>query len=116
MMDSKVAKVNGRSYRMLNDFVLVHDGPIELESSGGIIYPSQYVEGISGNMWRRGKVLAVGPGRRKKTGDRIPVDDIEVGDTVVYPRTVGSRLEKLDGIDQWIRVLDPKQIFMNEGK
>ena len=110
------ATVDGMTYKILHDFVLVHDGPIRLKTQSGLYYPMQYVEGIESNMWRRGKVLALGPGRRsRKTGELIPHDEIAVGDYVLYPRTVGSKIKQMEGVDQWLRILDPKQIFMREG-
>jgi chaperonin GroES len=47
---------------------------------------------------QRGRVLAVGPGRRSdQTGELIPVD-VKVGDTVVYSKYGGTEIT-IDGED-----------------
>jgi len=50
----------------------------------GIILPETAKEKPS-----RGLVVAVGPGRRMKNGERQPMD-IKVGDTVLYAKYAGS--------------------------
>jgi chaperonin GroES len=44
---------------------------------------------------QQGKVVAAGPGARKKDGDRVPLD-IRVDDTVLYAKYGGTTI-KLDG-------------------
>ncbi len=42
---------------------------------------------------QEGKVLAIGPGRVLESGERLPIEGIEVGDTVVYPEYGGTELK-----------------------
>jgi len=44
---------------------------------------------------QQGKVLAVGPGARDETGDRVPMD-VAVGDTVIFAKYAGTSF-KTDG-------------------
>jgi len=112
-MDSRETEVNGRKYRMMNSFVLVVDKPMEEKSKGGVFYPTQYVTGVDERIWRKGIVMAIGPGDLI-LGNRIPVEDIKVNDVVVYPRTVGTRVDELEGTERWVRIVDQSQIFFLE--
>ena len=47
---------------------------------------------------QQGKILAVGPGRLDEDGNRIPME-VEVGDTVVYAKYVGTPFKTKDGKD-----------------
>ena len=44
---------------------------------------------------QQGKVLAVGPGARDETGNRVPMD-VAVGDTVIFAKYAGTSF-KTDG-------------------
>ena len=62
----------------LNDNVIVKRDPKETVSSGGIVLP----HGVAGKP-TRGQVVAVGPGKRKEDGERIP-PDVKAGDDIVF--------------------------------
>lgn len=66
--------------------------PIEQEdvTAGGIVLPETAKEKP-----QKGKVLAIGPGERNDSGDRIPMDVAE-GDTVLYAKYAGTEI-KMDG-------------------
>jgi len=105
---SEWAKVRGKKYRMLGPFLLVKEDDVPTKSKGGIIYAPGYQHRVEG--WRRGTVLAVGPGTiSPKTGNLISVD-LNVGDRVFFAKQMGSRIEKLKGVDRWVRIMDPSQI------
>ncbi|SDF71927.1 chaperonin GroES [Limimonas halophila] len=78
------------SIRPLQDRIAVE--PIEEEdtTAGGIIIPDTAKEKPN-----QGKVLAVGPGRKSDSGERITLD-IKEGDTVLYSKWAGTELT-LDG-------------------
>src|SRR5262245_34269347 len=62
----------------------------------------QLQEGYSDE--RKGKVIAVGNGRRaKKTGSRYPIEGINVGDVVLLPNGLGpgARAIEMDGKTYW---------------
>lgn len=44
---------------------------------------------------QQGKILAVGPGARDETGNRVPMD-VAVGDTVIFAKYAGTSF-KTDG-------------------
>jgi chaperonin GroES len=44
---------------------------------------------------QKGEVLAVGPGTRNDSGDRVELD-VQVGDTVLFAKYAGTEI-KLDG-------------------
>ncbi len=105
---SERAKVNGRKYRMLGPFLLVKEDDVSTKSKGGIIYSPQYQHRVED--WRRGTVLAVGPGAiSNKTCERIPVD-LHPGERVYFAQQMGSRVDKLKGENRWVRIMDPSQI------
>src|SRR6266699_2658488 len=67
----------------------------EVELSSGIVLPETYNRDS-----RIGIVLAVGNGRRnKKTGQRVPITTVKVGDKVLLPHALGpgSRPILIDG-------------------
>jgi len=78
------------SIRPLQDRIAVE--PIEEEdtTAGGIIIPDTAKEKPN-----QGKVLAVGPGRKSDSGERITLD-IKESDTVLYSKWAGTELT-LDG-------------------
>ena len=63
---------------------------MEKVSPGGIIIPDTAQEKPT-----QGKVMAVGPGRRDKDGQRLPIE-IKVGDRVVFGKWGGNEI-KIDG-------------------
>lgn len=82
-------------YRPLRDQVLIQRQKAEQTTTGGLIIPEAHQ-----TKSRRGKVLAVGPGRFKKgSTDRIPVD-LKPGDVVLFQghSSVRGEVSKGDGL------------------
>ena len=74
----------------LNDHILVE--PIrEEKKKGGIILPDTVEKERS----EKGKVIAVGPGKRDKDGKRVSVD-VKRGDVVLFTKYSPSEV-KVDG-------------------
>lgn len=74
----------------LNDRVLIKRDEAEEVSAGGIAIPDKAKVRPT-----RGQVVAVGPGRRGKDGNRLPMS-VKSRDRVVFNRVAGSDIE-LDG-------------------
>jgi len=72
------------SIRPLEDRVVVEPLEAEEKTSGGIYIPEAAKEKP-----QRGKVLAVGPGKRTDSGELIPMT-VALGDVVVYGRYSGN--------------------------
>jgi chaperonin GroES len=74
----------------LEDRVVVE--PIEQEemTAGGIVLPETAKEKP-----QKGKVVAVGEGRRSEEGDRVEMD-VKKGDTVLFAKYAGTEI-KMDG-------------------
>jgi chaperonin GroES len=74
----------------LDDRVVVE--PIEQEeiTAGGIVLPETAKEKP-----QKGKVVAVGEGRRNEDGDRVEMD-VKKGDTVLFAKYAGTEI-KMDG-------------------
>lgn len=70
----------------LEDRVIVTFAAPSEKTAGGIIIPGSVSEAPN-----KGKVLAVGPGRRSKKGKLRPVD-VKVGDEVIFPQHAGSKM------------------------
>lgn len=70
--------------RPLEDRVVVEPLEAEEKTSGGIYIPEAAKEKP-----QRGKVLAVGPGKRTDSGELIPMT-VAIGDVVVYGRYSGN--------------------------
>ncbi len=95
---AKTAKKNTRkgasklAFRPLEDRVLVE--PLEEEeiTSSGIVLPDSAREKP-----QRGRVLAVGPGRLDRKGNRQPVP-VEPGDEILFGKYAGNEVE-FDGVD-----------------
>ena len=68
----------------LADRVLVKPVETEEKTSGGIYVPDSAKEKP-----QQGEVVAVGPGKRDKDGDRIPME-VKEGDKVIYGKYSGS--------------------------
>ena len=86
----------------LGDRIVVE--PIEREerTPGGIILPETAKEKP-----QKGKVLAIGPGRRDEEGKRIPMD-VKEGDQVLYAKYAGTEV-KVD--DQKLLILKESDIL-----
>jgi chaperonin GroES len=76
----------------LHDRIIVEAAAKEEKSAGGIILPDTAQEKP-----QRGKVIAVGPGKRLDSGQLAPVG-VSVGDTVLYGKYGGTEV-KVDGQD-----------------
>jgi chaperonin GroES len=76
----------------LNDRVLVVREDEEQKSAGGIIIPDTAKEKP-----QRGKVVAVGSGKRDKDGKRIPVE-VKVGDRILFGKYAGTEI-KIDNVE-----------------
>ncbi|MFN3728089.1 MAG: co-chaperone GroES [Fimbriimonadaceae bacterium] len=70
----------------LHDRIVVEAAQKEEVSVGGILLPDSAQEKP-----QRGKVLAVGPGKRLDSGQLAPVD-VQVGDTVLYGKYGGTEV------------------------
>ncbi len=73
--------------RPLHDRVLVRRGEEETVTSGGIVIPGSAAEKPS-----RGKIVAVGKGKRKDCGELIPLD-VKVGDEVMFGKYAGTEVK-----------------------
>ena len=76
--------------RPLDDRVLVEPLEAEEKTAGGILLPDTAKEKP-----QRGKVVAVGPGKLRDSGDRTALS-VKVGDEVLFGRYAGSEI-KVDG-------------------
>jgi chaperonin GroES len=77
-------KDSGLAIRPLEDRVVVEPLEAEEKTSGGIYIPEAAKEKP-----QRGKVLAVGPGKRTDSGELIPMT-VAKDDVVVYGRYSGN--------------------------
>jgi chaperonin GroES len=92
----------------LHDRIIVEAAAKEEKSAGGIILPDTAQEKP-----QRGKVLAVGPGKRLDSGQLAAID-VNVGDTVLYGKYSGTEV-KVDGQDYIIlRAEDVLGVLENE--
>jgi chaperonin GroES len=71
----------------LHDRVLVLREDEEQKSAGGIIIPDTAKEKP-----QRGKVVAVGTGKRDKDGKRIPLE-VKKGDRILFGKYAGSEIK-----------------------
>lgn len=78
--------------RPLHDRVIVERLEEEKKSAGGIIIPDSASEKPV-----RGKIVAVGPGKKDDNGKNIALD-VKVGDIVLFGKYSGSEV-KVDGKD-----------------
>jgi chaperonin GroES len=74
----------------LADRVIVKALPTEEKTKSGIIMPDTAKEKP-----QEGEVVAVGPGRYEKKGNRIEME-VKVGDRVIYSKYAGTEI-KSDG-------------------
>ncbi|KLV08109.1 co-chaperone GroES [Photobacterium ganghwense] len=82
--------------RPLNDKLIVERQEVENKSEGGIVLTSQSVKKSN-----RGKVLAVGKGKRLENGEHA-VMEVKVGDVVIFNDGYGVKTEKIDGSEYLI--------------
>ena len=79
-------------FRPLHDRVVVKRIDAEDKTAGGIIIPDTAKEKP-----QQGEVLAVGPGKRDKTGKLIALD-LKEGDQILFGKWSGTEV-KIDGED-----------------
>ena len=79
----------------LNDRILVIRVEEEKKTKGGILIPDTAKEKP-----QEGKVIAVGPGKVNKKGDRIPLD-VKKGNRVLFAKYAGNEI-KIDGVEHLI--------------
>ena len=80
------------SLKPLADRVLVKPDEAEQKTASGL-----YIASNAQEKPQRGKVVAVGEGKRDQDGNRIPVD-VKAGDEVFYGKFGGNEV-KVDGED-----------------
>ncbi|MCS6852432.1 MAG: co-chaperone GroES [Gemmataceae bacterium] len=73
--------------RPLDDRVVVEPLEAEEKTPGGILLPD-----TAKQKPQRGRVLAVGPGKLRDNGERIPLN-VAKGDEVLFGRYAGSDIE-----------------------
>ena len=94
----------------LNDRIIIEPSEAETRTASGLVLPDSAQEKP-----QRGRVLAVGPGKRLDNGT-LSVPDVSVGDTVLYGKYAGTEV-KLAGKDYVIlRAEDVLGILMGDGK
>jgi chaperonin GroES len=76
--------------RPLHDRVILKRMEEETTSAGGIVIPDSAAEKPM-----RGKVIAIGKGKRLESGDVVALD-VKVGDTVLFGKYSGTEV-KVDG-------------------
>lgn len=103
----------------IDDFILVADYGQPDRSKGGIIVPDSAEEfwRYRNSEWRFGEVIAIGPGRpHRRTGNVVPMPDIDLGDVIVFSRKHGRKLpgelryKHEEYGELLIRTLDPAKV------
>ena len=84
----------------LGDRVIVKPAEAEEQTKSGLFIPDTAKEKP-----QRGEVVAVGEGKLKDDGTRVPID-VQVGDTVIYSKYGGSEV-KIDGVEY--KILDAER-------
>jgi chaperonin GroES len=82
-------------FKPLNDYVLVLHVKAEEKTSGGIIIPDTAKEKP-----QEGTVVAVGPGRKDRDGNRIAMEAKE-GTRIMFGKYAGTEIT-IDGVDHVI--------------
>jgi chaperonin GroES len=72
----------------IGDRIVVQRQEAEEKTTGGIILPDS-----AKNKPQRGKVLAVGPGKLTKKGERRPLQ-LKVGDTILFTAWAGDEFKE----------------------
>jgi len=81
--------------RPMNDKILVLRVEEEEKTSGGIIIPDTAKEKP-----QEGKIVAVGPGKVNKKGERVPLE-VKEGDRVLFAVYAGTEM-KINGVEHLI--------------
>ena len=85
--------------RPLGDKILIKRLEAESKTKSGIVLPDSAKEKP-----KRGKILAVGSGKRLDNGERAPFN-VKVGDEVIFTSYAGTEI-KLDGEELMIMTED----------
>jgi len=104
---AKETKQPTSKLRPLDDRVVVEPVEAEERSAGGIFLPD-----AAKQKPQRGRVLAVGPGKQRETGERSALS-VEVGDEVIYGKYSGNDIE-IDG--QEVKILRESDILAKVNK
>ena len=80
----------------IGDRVIVKREAAEGKTSGGIILPDN-----AKNKPQRGTVLAVGPGKAKKDGTRLPMQ-LKTGDKVLFTTWAGDEYKDRKTTDEFL--------------
>jgi chaperonin GroES len=75
----------------LGDRIVVERAEAEDKSAGGILLPD-----AAKNKPQRGRVLAVGPGKVRKDGQRTPLQ-VKEGDMVLFTTWAGDEFKETEG-------------------
>ena len=94
--------------RPLHDRVIVKRLESETKTAGGILIPDNAAEKPS-----KGKVIAVGPGKRSDDGKIHPVD-VKVGDVVLFGKYSGNEIK--EGADEYVVMREEDIMGVVEGK
>ncbi len=86
----------------LNDRLVIKPLQQEQVLSSGIVIPDSAKEKP-----QQGEVIAVGPGKRDDSGDRVPLD-IELGDRILYKKYTGQEIQ-IDNED--LIVLEEREVL-----
>ena len=86
-------------FKPLNDYVLVSHIKADEKTSCGIIIPDTAKEKP-----QEGKVIAAGPGRRDRDGNRILME-VKAGDRILFGKYAGTEI-KIDGVEHVIMKAD----------
>jgi len=84
----------------LGDRVIVKPAEAEEKTQSGLFIPDTAKEKP-----QRGEVVAVGEGKLKDDGTRVPID-VKVGDTVIFSKYGGSEV-KIDNVEY--KILDAER-------
>ena len=79
----------------LHDRIVVSRIEAEEKTKGGVIIPDTAKEKP-----QEGRILAVGPGKRDKDGNLIPLE-VKAGDRVLFTKWAGTEI-KIDGQEHMI--------------
>ena len=86
----------------LNDRLVIKPLQQEQVLSSGIVIPDSAKEKP-----QQGEVIAVGPGKRDDSGERVPLD-IELGDRILYKKYTGQEIQ-IDNED--LIVLEEREVL-----
>ena len=90
-MTEKKVPIRKMTLRPLGDRIMVRQEPDrDKMTPGGIALPDAMKERS-----KRGKVLAVGKGKVRENGVRVP-PDVQEGDTVIYGAYAGTEVDPAD--------------------